>query len=186
MFHEQLLKFAVVRKLFPARHLADGIDRTRFPGAIPGDLAVNLLTVVFLKFHVTPASAEVKVLKRESQRIHLLVAHRTSGILLMLFQEFAKRFTAVLALIRVQLRHLQRRRRRRIIEDMPQRPGATIDHPVVAHPGEHRLNARVTEHPATARVIAAQLHLAQCPALKFRIPVMPRERVVHHRPVALD
>ena len=166
--------------------MANHIDRTRFAGAVPGNLTVDFLAIVFLKLHVAPAAAQVEILKREPQRIHLLMAHRAAGIRLMLLQQFAERLAAIGVFVGIELRHFQRRWRRRIIEDMPQCPGAAIDHPVVAHPREHGLDARLAQQTATTRIITAQLGLAQIGVGKPFIAVMPREAVVHHRPITID
>ena len=104
----------------------------------------------------------------------------------MLLQQFAERLAAIGVFVGIELRHFQRRWRRRIIEDMPQCPGAAIDHPVVAHPREHGLDARLAQQTATTRIITAQLGLAQIGVGKPFIAVMPREAVVHHRPITID
>ena len=75
MLNHQLLEFREALESFATRQLANHIDRTRFAGAVPGNLTVDFLAIVFLKLHVAPAAAQVEILKREPQRIHLLMAH---------------------------------------------------------------------------------------------------------------
>ena len=60
MLNHQLLEFREALESFATRQLANHIDRTRFAGAVPGNLAVDFLAIVFLKLHVAPAALKSK------------------------------------------------------------------------------------------------------------------------------
>ena len=137
---------------------------------------------------IAPASAQVKILKRKPKRIHLPVAHCTVLLCLVLREQFAEALSAIHPLIRIEFRDLKRRRRRRIVKNVGQRPRPTIDDPVVTHPTEHRLNSGVSKNAAPPPVGSAGLegHFPQLTSMHGTSVVVHRQDVVHHCPVAGD